>query len=84
MSEVNVDQLQNNVKVLQCRLDAVQQTLNEAMQTSINLRTNLLLLNQNNQELNAHLNSHKQQVTVLTNKVAELQQPKADEEVKSA
>lgn len=64
----DIEQLNTIIKNLTAQMEATRQLLNETLQGSLNLRTNLLLLQQTNEEVN-------KQNHVLANKILELSPP---------
>ncbi len=72
-----LDQANMNIKGLYAQLDATKQMLNEHLAANLQLRTNIVLLQQTNKDLSDETN-------VLKNQVLKLQAPKMDEEVKPA
>ncbi len=73
--------LKSQLKGCSAQLEAIKQMCNEYIQSSIQLRSNLILLQQENQELRQQVDTHRGQVSTLSAKVLELQPPVANEEL---
>ena len=88
MSDVTIESLQkdlntanDNIKGLLAQLEAAKQMVNEGLSSNLQLRTNLNLFQQANQE---YLNeNHKLRSTVdaLSKKILELAPPKVEEPI---
>lgn len=68
---------QDQVKGLTAQLEAVKQMFNNSMAECVQLRANIHLMNQTNQELAA-------QVKILTDKISALEAPKPTENLNAA
>lgn len=70
------------VEGLLAQLDATRQTLNEAMNGAITIRTHLSMAQKQNQELNNVIDALKKEIENLRNQL--IQKPENDEVIKDA
>lgn len=66
-----VEQLKQNANGLATQLHAHKQTIDELMQSLLNFRTNLMLVQKANQELNSKLQTAEKQVASLNQQLTD-------------
>lgn len=72
MSTTENDQLTSQIKGLNAQLEAYKQMLNEQLQTSVNLRTNIILYQQAHQEVSLKNTQLQKELDEANKKIEEL------------